>query len=266
MRKFDSLLRYTKLAPFQLALIRSEEVYWTSRAKMARPILDLGCADGIFGQVLFRGKRGAIAVGVDVDEIALRIAQSKSVYQKIIKADARKLPFADKLFQTVISNQALEHIEELNQALKEINRVLKKKGRFVFLVPTVFLDDYWLTSAPLKALGLNFLANFSHQVRNRVFGHYNLLPVKAWRGKLEKHGFELKTYRYLSSKRRYFISEFFWPLRILQMLSSRLLKKTILFPRGPALFLAQLFKNFLEKGEERKPRRGPTMLIIAQKV
>jgi len=265
MSKFDFLTSYTKLAPLQLSIVRSEEAWMMSRVSMPEPILDIGCGDGVFGQVLFKGKKWAVEAGIDVDEISMSLAPKGSVYKKVIKVDASQLPFPDKSFMTVMANESLEHILEIDQVLRQIARVLKDKGRLVFLVPTVFLDDFWLTSAPLKAIGLYPLARFFHHWRNKIFTHRHLLPVQVWEEKLNKAGLKLKSHQYLSSRKVYFISELLWPLRFPVRTLSRLLRRRILYPRFIDFAIIKFLKNFLKEDNSNKKVKGPTMIIIAQK-
>lgn len=256
---------YIKLAPLQLALVRSFEAKFIAGIPFLKPILDIGCSDGIFGTVLFQDKKGAIEVGVDIDKIALKYAQNRRVYKKIIEADARKLPFDDQIFATVFSNQSLEHMENLAEVLKEINRVLKSKGKLIILVPTIFLDDYWLSSAPFKYLGLNNIAAFFHNLRNKVFRHINMLPQEVWQKKLEKAGFNFLECKYVGSKNVYFISELLWPIRVVQLLLSKALNKPILLPRSLVFYLVKVLEPLILQKNHSDLDYGPTMVIIAQK-
>lgn len=45
--------------------------------------------------------------------------------------DVAELPFADDSFDVVVANHMLYHVPDLDQALREIKRVLKQNGRFV---------------------------------------------------------------------------------------------------------------------------------------
>lgn len=265
MKKFDYFLTYSRLAPLQLSLIRFREAYLMGQVKMPSPRLDIGCGDGVFGQVLFKGKEGAIEVGVEINESALALARKKRVYRKIVKADARDLPLAKEKFGTVFSNQTLEHIEEVEKVFKEVARVLKMRGLFVFLVPTVFLADYWLVSAAFRAAGLKRVGDFFHQWRNKIFAHHNLWPVEIWQKKLEKAGFRLESFCYSDSKKIYFLSEFFWPLRLAEMAISKLWGRPVLLTRQLALWLAKPLKSFLENDKNKNLLQGPTMLIVARK-
>ncbi|OGD87056.1 hypothetical protein A2164_03840 [Candidatus Curtissbacteria bacterium RBG_13_35_7] len=265
MKKSDYLLRYIKLAPLQIALVRAEEAYFMAETKMYKPILDIGCSDGIFGEVLFNNRKGAINFGVDIDKVALKFCQKRRVYRKVLFTDARKLPFPSDFFKTVMSNQSLEHIKEIESVLKEVSRVIKRGGKFIFLVPTIYLDDYWLTSAVFNKIGLNSIAKNMHNIRNKFFRHHNLWPLRRWKNLLENNGFELKSYRYVGTKRVYFISELLWPARIPSLIISRIFHKNILFPRKFSIFFANKLTKVLNNEEDIVPVKGPTMLIIAQK-
>lgn len=52
-------------------------------------------------------------------------------------ADAHFLPFKDESFSQVICTEVLEHLESPFQALREIKRVLKKKGVAFITVPNL---------------------------------------------------------------------------------------------------------------------------------
>ncbi len=59
----------------------------------------------------------------------------KSIDRNILRQDATHFSFPDQSFDLVISNHILEHIPEDEKAMKEIYRVLKKKGQAVLQVP-----------------------------------------------------------------------------------------------------------------------------------
>lgn len=262
------LAEYLRWCPLQLALIRAAEAEVTSNylSQMKSPILEIGCSDGIFGQVLFGGKKGVIDVGVDVDKSALILGKSMSVYKRMKHADARKLPFGKNTFQTVFSNQSLEHIDGIDQVLSEISRVLAPGGTFIFLVPTIFLDDYWLTSAPFKWIGLRGISEFFHDKRNKLFKHFNLLPVETWKEKLSHQGFRLHSYQYVGTKPRYFISELFQPARLPQYLLWNFFGIRALTPRRIVLPVAAFLEREIEQREYNRPlAQGPTMLLVAGK-
>jgi SAM-dependent methyltransferase len=52
--------------------------------------------------------------------------------------DGKKFPFPDNQFDSVLTNQVLEHVFNPTEFLSEINRVLKPKGYLLLTVPFVW--------------------------------------------------------------------------------------------------------------------------------
>jgi len=48
-----------------------------------------------------------------------------------------RIPFPDGTFDLVVSNQVMEHVNDLNFTLSEISRVLKPSGKLLTLFPTI---------------------------------------------------------------------------------------------------------------------------------
>jgi ubiquinone/menaquinone biosynthesis C-methylase UbiE len=100
-------------------------------------ILDVGCG---MGQTLLAAKLpGEIeAFGVDLDPEAIdagRLIAPPNIHLSVARGE--KLPFPDESFDLVFSRVALPYME-INQALKEISRVLKNGG------------DFWFTLHPIS--------------------------------------------------------------------------------------------------------------------
>jgi SAM-dependent methyltransferase len=89
-------------------------------------ILDIGCANGIFSEVLFEGQP---TVGIDFSLEMCRQARSHGVFAH--QADALALPLADDQFDIVCIAGVLEHIDDLWQLCAELARVCRPGGRVV---------------------------------------------------------------------------------------------------------------------------------------
>lgn len=80
-------------------------------------------------------------VGVDLNDAMLRIAKEKLSERpfdaRIMRADAHKLPFADKSFDTVIGSLCLCSVERPAQALDEMVRVCRPNGKVLLVEPGV---------------------------------------------------------------------------------------------------------------------------------
>ena len=88
-------------------------------------VLDLGCGSGTFDAAGFPG----IVVRLDLER------HPDSTVSNFIQADAAKLPFVASQFDLLISNNSLEHVDDLESSLREIGRVLKPSGALYVAVP-----------------------------------------------------------------------------------------------------------------------------------
>lgn len=100
-------------------------------AKRGEVIVDLACGQGFFARELAR--LGAKVTGVDISSELLDIAkQDKSVEYHV--SPAHKLDFLQNAsVDKVLIILSLQNIENAHEVIKEINRVLKPKGK-LFLV------------------------------------------------------------------------------------------------------------------------------------
>ncbi|MGD2146981.1 MAG: class I SAM-dependent methyltransferase [Anaerolineae bacterium] len=139
-----TLLKSYWFAP-PVALWRAIELRVVGQHCWSRPVLDLGCGDGLIGQALF-DSGCAIDVGLDPWFDQLRQAARLGVYRCVSQAAGRAMPFPNQHFSTVFSNSVLEHIPQVTPVLEEVARVLRPGGRFVFTVPSdafrTMLDGY----------------------------------------------------------------------------------------------------------------------------
>ena len=97
-------------------------------------VLDVGCGGGFTCEFLAR--RGAGVTGVDQSaacvEAAGRHAAAADLTIEYQQAQAERLPFEDATFDAVVCVDVLEHVEDLQQTIAEISRVLRPGGWFCF--------------------------------------------------------------------------------------------------------------------------------------
>ncbi|MGD2178899.1 MAG: class I SAM-dependent methyltransferase, partial [Anaerolineae bacterium] len=173
-----------------VALWRAIEVRVAAEQRYERPLLDLGCGDGLIGQVLF-GTRRQVDVGLDPWMDQLRRAADSTVYGHVDQADGHAMPYTDRSFATVFSNSVLEHIRDVEPVLREVRRVLEPGGRFIFSVPSdafrSMLDGYARRLAAGDAAGAEaYAAAVDRRLEHR---HYH--APQTWRELLADAGMNL---------------------------------------------------------------------------
>jgi SAM-dependent methyltransferase len=160
-------------------------------------------------------QRVRVGVGVDVSPVMLEAAASRLPEMTFAQGDATRLPLADASFDRVVMSGGVHHVGDRRGLFREVARVLRPGGCFVFREP---LDDFplwrWLraviyrlspaldaeterplrrgeTEEPLRAAGLALEAwrpcgllgfcafmNGDVLIVNRIFG---LVPgVERW--------------------------------------------------------------------------------------
>jgi len=96
--------------------------------------LEVGCGNGMVSKYLARNYGGSV-VGIDVDteQIGLAGRDIREMQNiRFLEADATNLPFEDNSFDIVLSLGVLHHINNWLDVMKEIKRVLKMDGYFIY--------------------------------------------------------------------------------------------------------------------------------------
>jgi len=126
--------------------------------KHGMKILDVGCGLGLMPMEL--ANQGAECIGLETVKEYASLLTSCGRYFKInswgICGDACYLPFKDESFDAVMSKSFFEHVFDVDLALSEQVRVLKKGGRLIimdgnFLCPKTLFD--LLIRYPIRTKG-----------------------------------------------------------------------------------------------------------------
>jgi SAM-dependent methyltransferase len=109
--------------------------------------LELGCGTGFFLLNLMQAgvaRRGSVTdLSPGMVQAALRNADHLDLDVDGRVADAERIPYDDATFDLVVGHAVLHHIPDVELALREVLRVLKPGGRFVFAgEPTRIGDRY----------------------------------------------------------------------------------------------------------------------------
>jgi len=119
---------------FYLEKVTKEEMF------KDKVVLDIGCGAG--GKTIYYAAQGAKKVyGIDVvahyEKDANALAKEKGLEDRFqfLLGDAAQLPFEEGFFDTIIMNDAMEHVDEPLKVLNECYRVLKPGGRLYVNFP-----------------------------------------------------------------------------------------------------------------------------------
>jgi len=215
-------------------------------AKVNERILDVGCGEGYYDWLI--AQKGAHVVGIDSDGKRLRDAlfYNKTANTKFICADAERLSFADGAFAGVVSFCVIEHLDNDDNTISEIHRVLKPGG--IFVVSADSLSSIWISQ----------LEQDKHRRRYNVKNYYQIKNLKE---KLQRCGFEIIQARYIMTswvsvflaKWSYKLDNFEAPLNILKLLG-------YLWLATLGRVLAILSEKYFAKSDE-----GLTVIVKAKK-
>ncbi|SHH01709.1 bifunctional 2-polyprenyl-6-hydroxyphenol methylase/3-demethylubiquinol 3-O-methyltransferase UbiG [Marivita hallyeonensis] len=99
-----------------------------------KEVLDLGCAGGFMAEAL--DDEGANVTGIDPAKDAIEAAKAHAVSEgRDIRYDVgvgEDLPYPDASFDAVVCVDVLEHVSDLPQVIREVARVLRPGGTFLF--------------------------------------------------------------------------------------------------------------------------------------
>jgi hypothetical protein len=88
-------------------------------------VLDLGCGTGRLDLLL--QKSGREVLGVENNDIAIKMCKEKNLKVEKLDLEKEKLPYKDNQFDNVIMIHSLEHIKNPTSIIKEAQRVANKK-------------------------------------------------------------------------------------------------------------------------------------------
>lgn len=133
-------------------------------------ILDLGCAEGPYSY-LFTGENESY--GLDNCPKRMLLGEDNAIdkgYKALIIGEGLSLPLTDSLFDIVICTEVVEHVVEVRQLIKEINRVLKEGGKLILSTPNLVSLGNRLGMIFGKGLKFNLL----------VFLRGGFYPLTSW--------------------------------------------------------------------------------------
>lgn len=102
-----------------------------------KKILDFGCGTGILTKIL--KNKGAEIKGFDISPVMLNIAKSENPNLDLRLGSGYNIPF-NKKFDIIVASLVLSHINNWEKIFKQIKRVLKRGGYFIFSIENPVSD------------------------------------------------------------------------------------------------------------------------------
>lgn len=146
--------------------------YFIDQNDVSKKILNVGCGNESFGTHF-------------VDIYPSR--------NEVFKCDMNKdrLPFSNEYFDVVYSKNLFEHLTNIEHALSEMKRVLKKKGELILITDYAHFWGY--------AVGKTHLGGYENRRKMSKDKHYLLVNEHHLKNWLEKFGFRIKKIEFIES-------------------------------------------------------------------
>ena len=95
-------------------------------ARPAETLLDVGCGTGYFSR-RFSREAGLKVTVMDIAPDMLDLARTKAPEIALVRADAARLPFADRAFDHVVAITSLCFVADEGRVLREMARVARRR-------------------------------------------------------------------------------------------------------------------------------------------
>ena len=249
------LREYLNNRPLFISIIRHREAeLFEQHIPFKEPVLDLGCGDGFFAQLIY-SKNKKIDVGLDMYIPDLYLARKRGVYKKVVSYGGKKIPFKDNHFSSVFSNCVLEHIPDIYLSISEIGRVLKPGGIFATTVMTAKWEEYLFGN---KILG----DAYKKWMREKQV-HPSLLSRKEWQKVFKNNGFKIVEEIGYMDKRSSQWMDVLHYFSVDSLISKKLFNKWIVFPQRYDIFPVEKWIRSLQKNV--KPEDSAALFYVLKK-
>lgn len=205
-------------------------------------LLDIGCADGSFLQVMQKYP-GWRVEGVETSEYAAKLARQAGI--SVFTGSLAEAQFADQAFDVITLWDVLEHLPDPTGTLVEIRRLLKPDGILLARIPN----------------GASWEARWFGQHWSGVDAprHFYIFTLITIRKMLEKTGFHwLGLHSRIGSYSSFVISLRFWmTARGISMRRANTYQRWLSHPIARLLFTPLFSLSSLA-------RRGPALIVAAR--
>lgn len=146
-------------------------------------IVDVGC-----GNCLWNTSKLPV-VGVDVAQNLVEYAIEQGRVSSAVICDVSRIELPSDYADIVVAAEIVEHLDDPDEALNEVRRILRTNGTLVLTVPYDTFFSAWRSLFWLQCL-LHGRVFGDDYFRHRC-GHVNHFSPQSIRGLLERHGFSV---------------------------------------------------------------------------
>ncbi len=139
----------------------TQKYLFASKHLRGTKILDIACGTGYGTNIMFERHPEFKFFGCDIDDQAIKYAQNNYKQIQFKKEDAYSTNYQDSFFDTVVSFETLEHLENGQNFIKEIKRILKPDGILICSTPNRHFGER-LGSTPEKPLNPHHVSLYYH--------------------------------------------------------------------------------------------------------
>lgn len=188
-------------------LIKGYELELFEKCTMEEPILEIAIGDGYFSSLLFKLKGQKLDYGADLIYGTINSAKKYNHCKNYIVMDAVEIPLPDNCIGTVVMNNLMHHVPDRSLVLKEVLRVLKNGGKFIFTDNTIGWGIFTWEQMLLRGLRLSLLADYILRFKLKLFAQRLLTDGDYYDKKSKEENFRItkkinfcsKTSMYLGS-------------------------------------------------------------------
>jgi SAM-dependent methyltransferase len=227
------------MAPLALAFERYLECLIFEKLLFDKPILDIGCGDGLFANILFCEK---IDTGIDMNLRELERAQELGAYVELVHAKGESIPKPDGFYKTIMSNSVLEHIPDIEPVFREIHRLLTADGRFYMTVPTPSFEHNTVINQLLTFLGFqNLAAHYRRFFSKFIWQQCHYHSLSGWENLVSGFGFKVVKSVTYNQKSICLMNDFLYPFGIFGLFNKKLFNRWVLFPSIRRLLIYPIY-------------------------
>lgn len=180
------------------------------------PVLDVGCGDGFWWTQRDAGGRPIYGVDISAREVGLAQRHIEAAVTDI----SAGVPFSPTRFAQIIGNCSLEHVREIDRALRNLRSAAADDARLILFVPT----PQWAFQGAIQRTLLARMPRVAMTVSgalNGFFQHWHLYELPVWTQLLAAAGWKVTWSAGLGSRRSEFLYRAFLPPAFLGFLAKQ---------------------------------------------